>query len=478
VWNPPERGVATIWDVKAAVAGIDPTVNRALADIVRAVDDGHTWATPVVEHARALNKVARHGRRFAGRPTTLSPGALLALKVPVETIAALPVATTTARGESVDLVDLWDAEDRARANEKAKRSDAGDGDDGPLYTDIGALLSDGVPPAPTPDILRRTDGVGLFYRNEINQLYGDPEDGKTMIALAACTEVLRDGGTALFIDLDDNGVASIVSRLLMLHAPVEALHAGRFRYCSPAGPDRLEEAIKDSVGGTGAPDIVVIDCVGELVPMFGGNNNDSDDFTRIIRITAGPLARAGAAVVLIDHMAKSNDSRNYGAGGTMAKRRRVGGTQLRVDVEVPLRKGQGGTLQLSIRKDRHSGLRQHCHPAPEGKNALQRAGRFIINPGDTDWCVTVNPMVVRAPGSSMRGDEKHLRYIEAARGLDDGWTITDLSKRVHGDGVTDAQRRETDRAVKDLITVAPPMVEKLTEGAQFKPATHRLAVDS
>ena len=43
------------------------------------------WAAPVVEHARALNKVARH-RRHADRPTTISPGDLLALKVPVDAI--------------------------------------------------------------------------------------------------------------------------------------------------------------------------------------------------------------------------------------------------------------------------------------------------------------------------------------------------------------------------------------------------------
>ena len=52
-----------------------------------------------------------------------------------------------------------------------------------------------MPDPPKPDILRRTDGVGLFYRNEINQLYGDPEDGKTMIALAACADI-ETGGPA------------------------------------------------------------------------------------------------------------------------------------------------------------------------------------------------------------------------------------------------------------------------------------------
>lgn len=355
------------------------------------------------------------------------------------------------------------------ARRMAEGTDEGDG---PLYADLGQLLDDGVPDPPTPDILRRTDGVGLFYRSEINLLYGDPEDGKTMIALAACAERLRDGGTALFVDLDDNGKESTVARLLMLGAPESALRDQKsFRYCAPASRDRLAEVITDNTTDDRVPDLAIFDCVGELVPLFDGSNNDSDDFTRIIRATAGPLARTGAGVILIDHMAKNTDSRRYGAGGTMAKRRRVGGTQLRVVVEAPLRKGQGGALRLLIRKDRHSGLRQHCHPAPDTEGALQEAGRFIIDPGDTAWCVSADPMVVGVrTGSAI----KCSTYANAARLLDDGWTIAALAKRVHGEEPTEAQRKATGRAVKSMINAAPPLVEKLTEGAKYKPATYRL----
>lgn len=455
--------------LRGIITGYDSRREIALATLMPLGDAAVPWAVAAVNWLRDSNTVARREPVLA-----VAVAELMRAGASEADVAALPTADLRTKAASVRLIETWAEAERLERRRKAARGGAPEPDeDGPLYADIDALLSDGLPPAPTPDILRRTDGVGLFYRSEINLLYGDPEDGKTMLALAGCAQVLSDGGVAMFIDLDDNGVASTVARLLMLGAPVEALRAGRFRYCSPAGRDRMEEAVKDCLGQGRSPDIVVIDCVGELVPLYDGSNNDSDDFTRIIRATAGPLSRAGSAVVLIDHMAKNTDSRNYGAGGTMAKRRRVGGTQLRVVVQKPLRKGQGGALRVLIRKDRHSGLRQHCHTAPDVKGALQEAGTFVIEPGDAAWCVAVDPMTFSAP---LERGGKHGQYVEAARLLDDGWTITELTKHVHGEKFTAAQRKDTDRAVKDLVA-DNGRVELLAPGAKFKPATHRLVGD-
>ena len=454
--------VATVYTLDAVEAAAGPDIAARARELVDRANR-RAWNTPKPHNHREHEYLVTAAELYNK------------LGVAVQTIATMTAATEQDRDVALERLGLARVQYRNDVTQRARAGDADPDDGSPLYADIGQLLDEGVPDPPRPDILRRTDGVGLFYRGEINQLYGDPEDGKTMVALAACAETLRDGGTALFVDLDDNGVESTVARLLMLGAPQSALRAGRFRYCSPAGRDRLEQAIKDGTSGAPVPDVAVIDCVGELVPLFDGSNNDSDDFTRIIRLTAGPLARAGTCVILIDHLAKSTDSRNYGAGGTMAKRRRVGGTQLRVTVDVPLRKGQGGTLHLSIRKDRHSGLRQHCFP-PEGKT-LQSAGRFIIDPGDTAWAVVVDPMVLSAEDGQRARDSKNLPYIDAARGLADGWTVKDLAHRVHGKTPTDAQHKATGRAVKSLMEEPHRCVEKLTEGARFRPATHRLLTD-
>ena len=65
------------------------------------------------------------------------------------------------------------------------------------YVDVAALLDGTLPEPPAPDLLRRSDSNALFYAGQVNLLFGDPESGKTWVALAAVEEALREGGTAL-----------------------------------------------------------------------------------------------------------------------------------------------------------------------------------------------------------------------------------------------------------------------------------------
>jgi hypothetical protein len=100
----------------------------------------------------------------------------------------------------------------------------------PLYVDIGALIDGGLPDPPAPSVLARADGVCAFYAGEVNMLFGEPETGKTWIALVALAEVLTSGGSGLVVDLDHNGAVSTITRLLALGVPEEILiDATRFR---------------------------------------------------------------------------------------------------------------------------------------------------------------------------------------------------------------------------------------------------------
>jgi hypothetical protein len=109
-----------------------------------------------------------------------------------------------------------------------------------------------------------------------------------------------------------------------------------------------------------------------------------------------PLARVGACVIGIDHLAKGNDSRAAGPTGTAAKGRAVGGVSLRVVLKDPFTPGRGGSAALTIRKDRHGGLRQNC-PTPQGGEAY--AGTFTIRTiGDvTTWWIAAPQPGDRAP---------------------------------------------------------------------------------
>ncbi|MBV8178805.1 MAG: hypothetical protein JO045_08335 [Mycobacterium sp.] len=270
---------------------------------------------------------------------------------------------------------------------------AGSGNGGrrpPRYTDFAALLAGGLPDPPAPTILRRADGRAIIYPGKRNEFYGDPEDGKTMVALAAAAEHLAAGGAVLFLDLDNNGAIETAQRLLMLGAPRDTItNPDKFRHIEPDDAAEVCNIVADCAGWA---TLVLIDCVGELLPLFSGSSDSADDYTAIMQRTAAPLERGGAAVLLIDHQAKGRESRSYGAGGTMAKRRAISGVSINVMRRQTFAPGQGGAAELWINKDRPGGLRQHC-PRADGRR--QFAGTFTLDPPDTDtgtaaWRVTAD----------------------------------------------------------------------------------------
>jgi len=254
-----------------------------------------------------------------------------------------------------------------------------------IYGDVAALLAGTLPEAPAPEVLTRADGHALFYAGQVSTVFGDPESGKTWVALAAVTEVLRDGGRAIVLDLDHGGMAPTVSRLLLLGAPRAALaDPSRFRYTDVDDHVLLACVVEDTVRWK--PDVVIVDSMGELLPIFGASSNSPDDFTAVHAKVLKPLAKAGAAVVVIDHLAKNPDSRAQGATGTAAKKRAVGGVSLRCKAAEAFTPGKGGAAHLSIAKDRHGGLRAVC-PTGDGE---PHAGTFRMTTdqtGATAWKV-------------------------------------------------------------------------------------------
>ncbi len=251
-----------------------------------------------------------------------------------------------------------------------------------LYTDVGAMLDGALPQPPTPEVLTRSDGLSLFYRGEVNVVFGDPEHGKTWVVLAACAELLKAGGRVLVADLDHNGAAAIVSRLLLLGAPQEALRdQDRFRHCEPVEVADIEQVVTDCEAWL--PDAVVIDSTGELLPLYSASSDSADDFTKVHNKVLQPLAKTGAAVLLVDHLAKGRESRTFGPGGSMAKRRTVGGSSIRVVRVHAFTRSEGGAALLWVNKDRHGGVRDHCAPARPGKEE-QLAGTFVLGAVDAD----------------------------------------------------------------------------------------------
>lgn len=275
-----------------------------------------------------------------------------------------------------------------------------------LFADVAALLDGGIPPAPAPVLLAREDGHHLFYREKVNVLFGDPESGKTWIALAALAEALRAGRRGAFIDLDHNGVGEVVQRLLLLGAPVDALrNPGAFRYAEPEDGDELITVVQ--VLRAWRPAAVVVDSLGELLPMLGLSSNSPDDYTSAHRRVLTPIANAGGVVIAVDHMPKSEEARAHGQTGTVAKKRAVNGVTLRVTLTQAFAPGRGGTASMTVEKDRPGGVRAHC--PGDGKNPP--AGRFIMSVDDqglTSWRVTAPRLEAPTGGGGPDADVAEL----------------------------------------------------------------------
>jgi hypothetical protein len=241
-----------------------------------------------------------------------------------------------------------------------------------LYVDIARIIADGAS-APEPDILPLTEDSYLFYSGEFNLIFGDTESGKTWLCLAAVVATLTAGGKASIIDLDHNGSHSIVSRLQQFGIPDAVLiDQNRFRLAEPCTSVELKEIVTDQI--VFGPDVVSIDSLGEVLPLFRANSNNADDFTGVHTDVIKPLAVGGAAVLVVDHLAKNADSRSFGPTGTMAKSRAVGGLSVRVTSERPFKPGEGGTAKLELFKDRHGGVRKQF-PSAETKPVI---GTFIL----------------------------------------------------------------------------------------------------
>lgn len=126
----------------------------------------------------------------------------------------------------------------------------------------------------------------------------------------------------------------------------------------PEDRTELRQVVDDSK--LWRPAVAVVDSIGELLPLHGLNSNSADEFTAVHSNVLKPLAKAGAAVLAVDHLAKSPDSRAHGPGGTAAKRRAIGGVSIRVKARKPFTPGHGGEALLLVNKDRHGGLRANC----------------------------------------------------------------------------------------------------------------------
>jgi hypothetical protein len=214
-----------------------------------------------------------------------------------------------------------------------------------------------------PTIFRREDGNAVFYPGKINALFGESESGKTWVALAAVVEQLMEGNPVFYLDFEDSR-HGIRSRLKALG--IEQSHLRTFRYSNPddafdvAVRDFLQVALEES-----KPTLVVVDGVNAAMNLMGLDLEKNKDATYFSQMVLRPLRNFGAAVVTIDHVTKSKDSRGNYAIGAQAKRADIDGCAIAVEMVMPFGRGGSGELRLKVTKDRPGFVRAICLEATQ-----------------------------------------------------------------------------------------------------------------
>ncbi|MDR1027567.1 MAG: recombinase RecA [Rickettsiales bacterium] len=112
-------------------------------------------------------------------------------------------------------------------------------------------------------------GIGGYPRGRIVEIYGPESSGKTTLALHACAESQKKGGTVAYIDAEN---ALDTSYAKKLGCDVKNMIISQ--------PDSGEQALEiaNTLIQSGAVDVVVVDSVAALIPQAEINGNIGDSF--------------------------------------------------------------------------------------------------------------------------------------------------------------------------------------------------------
>lgn len=321
---------ATMLDAVGQLVALGAQGERGIAPLVAEIAERYTRHYP--DHARQFDLALEGSVKHCGLP---------------------PVTLALSKPERKALRERNNPKP-AKADPLAARS---------LYVDVAAVLDGGLKaPRPTEGSVRG-DGLPLLYAAAVNGFMGPPESAKTLTAAAMTADTLTRGDSALWVDVDHNGAPATLGRLIAAGIARDVLtDPARFRLLIGESKEDLEAAVLDAVKHP--PTIAIFDSVGEILPLYGADSNSADDYSAVHRAVFAPVAKAGAAVLVLDHVAKTAQGTGY-ASGSGAKKRAIDGALYELKVLETFRPGLGGAALLILRKDRHGGIRA----ATEGDTA-------------------------------------------------------------------------------------------------------------
>jgi hypothetical protein len=219
------------------------------------------------------------------------------------------------------------------------------------FVDISAYL-DGDCELVKPTVAEVLPDRCLFYAGAINEVHGEPSVGKTNILLAAAGAVLEKGGKVFYLDPEDSP-ARIIPRALSLGINRAAMRTGFF-YLQDPTPEIYDEAHRWAERER--PKLVILDGFAEALAREGLDENIPADVLAFFHNRMRPFTDAGSAVVIADHVAKSNEMRGRWARGSGAKMGRYDGASYEIVLGESYTPTKPGNVRLKVAKDRNGGV--------------------------------------------------------------------------------------------------------------------------
>lgn len=223
------------------------------------------------------------------------------------------------------------------------------------FVDLGPYLS-GEIKAEKPTIAEVLPGRSLLYKGRINELHGEPGTGKSNVAIAAMNAVLAAEGVVLYIDPEDTPQGFCRRALLLGGTP--AFIGERVKYLHNPTTEELSTA--QTWARENKPDLVILDGMAESLVAAGMNEDSNTEVLQFLRDSIRPFADLGAAVLLCDHVTKSQDSRGRFARGAGSKLGRYDGAVFQIESGKAYTPEESGFVRLRVAKDRNGGVGVRC----------------------------------------------------------------------------------------------------------------------
>ena len=200
--------------------------------------------------------------------------------------------------------------------------------------------------------------TGLFYRDHINMVWGDDGQGKSLL-IDQVTFVERSRGhKVMILEAEELTPLTRVARWeeesdhhqrITLEDVAGVIVFPVHRSLSPENVDMFATIIK-------AEDVsvVFIDSLGTMMANMGFDENKAADVYHVKERILDPLAAAGAAVVVIDHVTKSDGEKPKSIGSTRKRSMLSGvGYEMRIPEGGGFSRRKAGSAELRCYKDRH-----------------------------------------------------------------------------------------------------------------------------